>query len=176
MIYGIYFSGLIFLLAQDLCQTLYGSQEAGQYLRLYALMIPMLYCDSITDAMIKGLGQQRISVRYNILTNILDILLLYFLLPHYGMYGYFVSFLLTHLLNFGLSLRRLLIICRERISLMQPLLGMIAMVPSVLIASMTGSLAGRITAYTGILTSLFFLFGIANRNDVKWLRGLIRKT
>ena len=176
MIYGSYFSGLIFLLAQDLCQKLYSSQEAGQYLRLYALMIPMLYCDSITDAMIKGLGQQRISVRYNILTNILDILLLYFLLPRYGMYGYFVSFLLTHLLNFGLSLRRLLIICRERISLMQPLLGMIAMVPSVLIASMTGSPAGRITAYTGILTSLLFLFGIADRNDVKWLRGQIRRT
>ena len=71
-------------------------------MRCYALLIPMLYCDAIVDAMIKGMGQQTASVRYNIVTNLLDVVFLYLLLPEYGMRGYFVSFLiiLHKFLNF----------------------------------------------------------------------------
>jgi stage V sporulation protein B len=108
MLYGIFFAGLIILLADPLCQKLYGNREVTGYLKLYGLLIPMLYCDAITDAMTKGLGQQKICVRYNILTAAMDVLFLYLLLPKYGMAGYYASFLITHLLNFALSLRLLL--------------------------------------------------------------------
>lgn len=114
MLYGIVFSGLEFLLAEGLCSSLYHNAEAGRWLRLYALLIPMLYCDAITDAMTKGLGQQKVCVRYNIITNFMDVLFLYFLLPEFGMQGYFFSFFVTHLVNFILSLRRLLIITGRR--------------------------------------------------------------
>lgn len=73
MLYGIVFSGLEFLLAEGLCNSLYHNAEAGRRLRLYALLIPMLYCDAITDAMTKGLGQQKVCVRYNIITNSMDV-------------------------------------------------------------------------------------------------------
>ena len=69
MLYGVFFSGLIFLFAQNLCASLYHNDLAGNSLRYYALMIPFLYCDAITDAMTKGLGQQKICVRYNIFTS-----------------------------------------------------------------------------------------------------------
>ena len=75
----------------------------------------MLYCDAITDTMTKGLEQQKACVRYNILTSAMDVTFLYYLLPKYGMEGYFVSFLVTHLVNFILSLRRLLRITGERL-------------------------------------------------------------
>jgi stage V sporulation protein B len=94
--------------------------DAARFLRLYALLIPMLYCDALTDAMTKGLGQQKICVRYNILTSALDIAFLYLLLPKYGMMGYFVSFFATHLLNFILSLRRLLKITHTRLPVTVP--------------------------------------------------------
>ena len=66
--------------ADPLCQALYGSEEAGQYLMLFALLAPVLYCDAVTDAMTKGLGQQQACVRCNILTSALDLALLYWLL------------------------------------------------------------------------------------------------
>ncbi len=91
MIYSVFLAGLLFLSAEPLCIWLYKSQEAGQTLKIYAALIPMLYCDAIVDAMIKGLGQQTVSVRYNIVTNILDVFFLYLLLPEYGMTGYFFS-------------------------------------------------------------------------------------
>ena len=175
MLYGILFGGLIFLLAKPLCLRLYESTEAGKYLRLYAILIPMLYCDAITDAMTKGLGQQKVCVRYNIFTNILDLLFLYILLPIYGMWGYFLSFLVTHLINFLLSLRRLLKITGEHIPLHVPLLALAAAMASVWLASHLSAAPLQAAVYPIVLTCLLYLSGIVSREDLLWMKGLIRK-
>ena len=101
-------AGLLFLLADPLGFLLYRSQEAGFYLRLFAPLIPILYLDCIVDGMHKGLGQQIYCVRVNTLTNFLDVIGLFLLLPRWGIGGYFFTFSVTHCLNFYLSLRRLL--------------------------------------------------------------------
>ncbi len=176
MLYGLLFCGLLFLLSESLCQQLYQSTEAGRYLRLYALLAPMLYCDAITDAMTKGLGQQKICVRYNIITNVLDVVFLYLLLPKYGMGGYFFSFALTHLLNFGLSLRRLLIITGEKIDAHIPLLGMAAMAAAIWGASHAGPVWIQAATYPILLGCMLYLLKIAGKEDVRWLLRLVRKT
>ena len=175
MLYGILFSGLEFLLAEGLCKALYDSPEAGRWLRLYALLIPMLYCDAITDAMTKGLGQQKICVRYNILTNTMDVVFLYFLLPKYGMQGYFFSFLITHLVNFILSLRRLLIITGETIPFSVPALSCAAALAAGWGASRLASPVLRVGIYPVLLGSLLCLSGILGREDIAWVKGLLRR-
>ncbi len=173
MLYGILFSGLMFLLAEELCAVLYNSIEAGQYLKRYALLIPMLYCDAITDAMTKGLGQQKACVRYNIITNILDVIFLYFLLPVYGMQGYFFSFLVTHLINFGLSLRRLMKITGEHIPFHIPAFALSAAIIASRMVSHLSASAPQAIAYPIVLACLMYLFGIVSREDIRWLKGLI---
>ena len=174
MLYGVLFSGLIFLLAEPLCQRLYGNLEAVRYLKLYGLLVPMLYCDAITDAMIKGLGQQKICVRYNILTAAMDILLLFLLLPKYGMDGYFASFLITHLLNFILSLTRLLKISKETIPFYIPALTASAAAAALLGASGIHGTAGQALAYIALLGSLLYLFRVIRKEDFLWLKGLLK--
>lgn len=173
MLYGCVFSGLMYLLAEDLCQELYKSRDAGMYLRMYAILIPMLYCDAITDAMTKGLGQQKACVRYNILSSGMDVALLYLLLPHYGMGGYFFSFLITHLLNFILSLRRLLKIAENRISIKVPFLTAAATVASVWAASHLYGPVLRSCAYLLLFGSLLFLLQVLGKEDLRWLKGLV---
>ena len=175
LLYGVLFAGLMFLLAESLCLRLYGSTEAGQFLKLYALLIPILYSDAITDAMIKGLGQQTVSVRYNILTNILDVVLLYLLLPEYGMNGYFFSFLITHLINFGLSLKRLLKITGVWIPLHSPLLTLAAGAASAWVAGFLPQDILRAAAFPVLLGCLLYLMGIVRGEDVKWLKGLMKE-
>ncbi|MBQ5608352.1 MAG: polysaccharide biosynthesis C-terminal domain-containing protein, partial [Oscillospiraceae bacterium] len=136
MLYGCLFCGLLFLLSEDLCLWLYNNRDADIYLRRFAILAPMLYCDAITDAMIKGLGQQTACVRYNILTSSLDVLFLFLLLPVYGMEGYFFSFLVTHLLNFVLSVRRLLKLTGKLIALSTPLLSVLATAISIFLAGL----------------------------------------
>ena len=163
----------MFLLAESLCLHLYKNADAGRYLRLYALLAPMLYCDAITDAMTKGLGQQKACVRYNILTSAMDVLFLYFLLPSYGMIGYFFSFLVTHVLNFGLSLHRLLKISHVKIPYYVPLLSASAAVISVWAAAHLQILPLRIPSYICLLTSLLYLLRIIGREDIQWISGMV---
>ena len=174
MLYGITFGGLMFLLAEPLCRKLYGHSEAGRYLKLYSILVPMLYCDALTDAMTKGLGQQKACVRYNILTSGMDVIFLYLLLPHYGMVGYYFSFLVTHVLNFGLSLRRLLKITAEHIPLYIPALAVSAAIAAVWCVSHLPGTLIRIPAYLSLLTSLLYLLRIIGKEDTLWIRGLIR--
>lgn len=175
LLYGSLLCGLMFLLAESLCVRFYGSREAGSFLRLYALLIPMLYSDAITDAMTKGLGQQTACVRYNIITSFLDVVFLYLLLPRYGMMGYYLSFLVTHLLNFILSLRRLLKISGVRIPFYAPALTLAAVGVSLWIASHPAPPLFQAVAYPAVLLSLLCLTGVIRREDLSWLTGLIRK-
>lgn len=173
MVYGIVFSGLLFLLSDTLCQRLYGNTDAARYMRWYALLVPMLYSDCVIDAMTKGLGQQRLCVRYNILTSGLDVLFLYILLPKYGMEGYFISFFGTHLLNFILSLRRLLKITREHIPFYIPALSVAAMLASIFAAGFLPMPVQQVSAYVLILGSLLFLLRVLTYEDILWVKGLI---
>lgn len=175
MLYGFLFCGLMYLLSDELCIALYQNQEAGIYLRRFALLIPMLYCDAITDAMTKGLGQQKACVRYNILTSSMDVALLFFLLPRYGIDGYFFSFLITHLLNFVLSLGRLVKISRHPLQLHTPLLAALACAAAIWGASFLANPWTKSAAYLAILSCLLFLTKVLSRADFVWLKGLIQK-
>lgn len=175
LLYGCFCAGILYLLADSLCYSLYSSLEAAQYLRLYAILVPMLYCDAIIDAMNKGLGQQKISVRYNILTSAMDVVFLYLLLPRYGMEGYFISFLITHLINFFLSLRLLLRTARITIPIYIPGFTLFATLASVVGASFAGSTPSKPLSFTGILGSMLVLLGVLTRKDILWVRGLLKR-
>ena len=173
MLYGLLFSGLEFLLAEPLCASLYGNAEAGKWLRLYAPLIPMLYCDAITDAMTKGLGQQRACVRYNILTSAMDVTFLYILLPKYGMEGYFASFLITHLVNFILSLRRLLKITGEHLPAHIPTLALAATLAALWGARRLGTVSAQCVVFLVLLFCLFTLLQVCRKEDFLWFARLI---
>ncbi|MBR5529316.1 MAG: polysaccharide biosynthesis C-terminal domain-containing protein, partial [Oscillospiraceae bacterium] len=175
LLYGCFFCGAEFLLSELLCLRLYKNTEAGHYLKLYALLIPMLYCDAITDAMTKGLGQQKACVRYNILTSSIDVALLFVLLPRYGMQGYYFSFLVTHLLNFILSLRRLLKISKCKISISAALLTLGACAGGIWSAGYLQTPFGKAVSFTAVFLCLLCLFGVVGKEDVSWIRGLIKK-
>lgn len=175
LLYGCVFGSLMFLLAEPLCLRLYGSEDAGIWLRRFSLLIPMLYCDALADAMTKGLGQQKACVRYNILTSSLDLMFLYFLLPRFGMVGYYFSFFVTHLLNFILSLRRLLKITKLRIRMYAPMLCAAAGILSVHAASGLPSPALQTAGCLAALSCLLFLFGVLRPEDLLWLKRLIYK-
>lgn len=175
LLYGCLFCGLMILLAEPLCIRLYDSDQAGVYLRRFAFLVPMLYCDAITDAIVKGLGQQKICVRYNIITSLMDVAFLFLLLPRYGMDGYFISFLVTHLLNFILSLGRLLKITGIRIQFAVPLLTGCATALAIFGATFVGSVLFRVIVFLIILGCLLFLFRVLGKEDIAWLRGLIQK-
>lgn len=169
LIYGLCCGGLMYLLSDTLCARLYPGEEIAYLLRRFALLVPMLYCDLIADAMTKGLGQQAACARYSIISNVLDVSLMFFLLPRFGIDGYFFSFALTHGVNFVLSLRRILLIGNVRLSPLFPALSMGAAVFAALGgACFTGSIR-RTAAFLGLFFGLCFYTGALGKGDVRWL-------
>lgn len=174
LLYGLLFFGLLYLSAEDLCLSLYQNADAALYLALYAPLAPMLYCDAIIDAMNKGLGQQKICVRVNILTAVLDVLFLFLLLPRYGMIGYFISFLVTHLLNFILSLILLIRTAKIPLSLKTPCLAIFATLVAISLCSLIVHPIVGCVGYILLFFSLLTLLGVISRQDIFWLKGLMR--
>ena len=175
LLYGCTCGGILYLTAKPLSMQLYSSKDAGRYLTWFSLLAILLYCDLITDAMIKGLGQQKASVRYNIITNVMDVAFLFILLPRYGIIGYFVSFLVTHAINFILSLRRLILISGVKIPFYIPAMTLACTGAAILVASFVNVTVIRAVAFVVILVCLLFLCKVLSRQDMIWIKGLVRK-
>lgn len=174
-------AGLLFCLAEPLGRLLYRSDAAGQYIRFFAPLVPMLYLDAIVDGMQKGLGQQLATVRYNTLTSALDTALLFFLLPRFGIRGYLLSFTVTHLLNFYLSLGRLIHVTGHPLALgfavRVPLLASLAAAAVRLLVRLRPAegllslLPGGI--YLGLLFLLLLCTGDTGPSSLRWVRALL---
>ena len=172
LLYGIGCCGVLFILAEGLCRKLYDSAAAGEYLRLYALLVPMLYCDAIIDAMNKGLGQQKVCVAINIFTAVLDVVGLYLLLPQYGMWGYFLSFLLSHLVNACLSVCLLLRTAKLRFPLHTLTMAALALAGALTFAGMVEKLTAKTVVFLVLILVFLWVFGVVCREDLLWLKGL----
>ena len=172
LVYGIACGGVLFLLSDILCLGLYRNETAGEYLRMFALLAPMLYCDAIIDAMNKGLGQQKICVRYNVFTSAMDVVLLFILLPNYGMKGYFFSFFVTHLINAVLSLKLLLKNTELKIPLRVPVAALGSLLLAVLLTERIDNSAIKTAMFLIAVLGLLYGSGILYKEDALWLRQL----
>lgn len=173
LIYGTMCGGILYISADALCSKLYKTTEAAIFLRWFSLLAPMLYCDAIVDAMTKGLGQQKKCVRNNIITSAMDVGLLFILLPRYGMTGYFYSFLVTHLINFILSIYLLRKLVGIIFSTRSTVLCIFAAICSVLASLLVSSAFWGSIAFLLLFVSLLVLLGIIDKQEIRWLKGLI---
>ncbi len=163
-------AGFLFLNADALGRAIYGSSDAGYYLRCFSPAVLMLYLDAITDGMLKGLAQQIPCVRYNTVTSLLDVVLLFVLLPRWGIGGYLFSFAVTHAINLFLSLRRLLLTSGHQpraVDFLRPLLCLgCAVFPA---APLDGP-AARSVVFFLLLSGSYLLTDALSPCDRRWLR------
>jgi stage V sporulation protein B len=177
-------TGLLYLLADGLGQLFYHSADAGLYLRQFAPLVLILYMDAIVDGMHKGLGQQVQCMRYNTFTSLLDVALLLVLLPRYGVGGYFASFTITHAVNFYLSIARLL-----KVTGYTPALCFLGKVTVCCVAAIVTAgwfapwcatlaavpaLLAQAAIFLLLFAALCALLTVLSRQDLRWLRGVVR--
>lgn len=179
LLFGLCAGGVLFAGAEALGELLYHNSAVGKYLRLYAAFVPMLYMDAIVDAMCKGLGQQSANARYNTLTSFLDVTFLWLLLPRLGLGGYYFSFAVTHLVNFCLSLRRLIQVSGIRLRLGLPFRAAVCALAAGYMTTMLPQWEGILgvalpgACFLLVLVLSWVLVGVVGRGDLVWLRGLV---
>ena len=172
-------AGLMFVLAEPLGQLIYHSAEAGSFIRVFSPMVLMLYMDALVDGMEKGLGQQVATVRYNTITSFLDVVLLGLLLPRRGIGGYLFTFVVTHAVNFALSLRRLLIVTGYRTETLLPVKVLLCTVLSCAVCGLfpceepMQSVLLRGAVFLSAYLCLLILTRSFRKNDCFWLYGVL---
>ena len=107
LIFSVAISGLFIYYSDLLGMFLYDSREAGFYIKIFAALIPVMYLDNSIDAVLKGMGEQVYSMRYNIIDALVSVILVYFLLPPLGIKGYVIVVYVCELINAALSMQRL---------------------------------------------------------------------
>lgn len=108
LIFSVGVAGIIGCFSDELGTVLYNSPEAALYIRLLAPLLPVMYLDNTTDALLKGLGQQFYSMNVNIIDALISVVLVWLLTPKYGINGYIFVIIAMEILNFGLSAVRML--------------------------------------------------------------------
>ena len=107
MVFAFLITAVLFTISDELGGWIYSDAEVGRYIRLLSLLMPPMYMDSVTDGMLRGLGQHLYSMRLNILDSVLTSVLIWFLLPKYAANGYIFILYASELFNFSLSIYKL---------------------------------------------------------------------
>ena len=108
VIFSIGCAAVMIMFSSELGMLIYDSRDAGEYIRIMAPLIPLMYLDHAVDAILKGLGEQLYCMKINILDSALCTLLVYLLCPRIGIYGYILTVYIAESINMALSLARLI--------------------------------------------------------------------
>lgn len=107
-------AGIFLSFSYSIGESLYPGTEASLQLARIAPLIPVMYLDTAVDGMLKGLGEQVYCMRVNIADSLCCLILVWILLPRYGLAGYFLVQYICEILNASLSVHRLLQITEMR--------------------------------------------------------------
>lgn len=99
---------LLLAFSGPLGRLIYHSDDAGRYIRLLAPLVPVMYLDTVTDGCLRGLGQQTRCMAINVLDATLGVVLVWVLLPRFGLAGYIFILYFNECVNFALSFTLLL--------------------------------------------------------------------
>jgi len=122
LLFSVGMAGIFFVFAKELGMAIYHSGDAGLFMSFLAPLIPVMYADGVVDSILKGLNQQVYSMGYNIIDSAVSVVLIYVLLPKFGVHGYVAVIFITEILNGLLSLNRLIKITDFTVSLRHDIL------------------------------------------------------
>lgn len=106
--FSILLSFIFYHYANKLGITIYHNNKVGIYIKLFSLLIPFMYTDIIIDNILKGLDAQTNVVIINVIDLFVTLIFIFLFVPLLGLTGYIISIFISEILNFILSLRKLL--------------------------------------------------------------------
>ncbi len=102
---GIGIAAGFYLLGGRVSEVLYPGQGIGFYVQVLAPLVPFMYLENVTEGMLKGLGEQKITLTYSLVNVAVRLVLIALLVPRWGMRGFLwmmlVDNVVTSLLHAG---------------------------------------------------------------------------
>ncbi len=115
--------GMYTVFANEIAVLLYDDISIAFYIFVLGPLTPFMYLESMVDGILKGMNEQVATFRYTMVDCSIRIVLIYILLPHFGMQGFLFIMLISNLLTCLLNLKRLLKVAKLNFSWRQWLIG-----------------------------------------------------
>ena len=179
-------AGLLSTFASDFCTVIYSSEEGTEYLRALAPLMPVMFLDTVTDSILKGLGKQFYTMCVNIADAAISVLLVWLLVPHMGVYGYIVVIYVSECVNTVFSIWKLLSLVDMKIVLPKILLSPLASaIGAANICNILLSLAPHTTSaatlifecvvYIACYFALAACLGSIGKEERTWIGGVVKE-
>ena len=114
-VFSICISSIFLVFSNELSLAIYQNLESAKWIKILAPLVFFMYMDTVIDGVLKGMQKQVFVMAGNITDLIVTIILLYFLLPILGIWGFIVSIIVSELLNFTISFLQLWKLTRFKI-------------------------------------------------------------
>lgn len=108
MIFSFCIFGIFYTFSEPLSSVIYNKIEISKYIKIISPLVLIMYIDNVVDGMLKGLNKQVAVMKCNIVDLFVSIILMYFLLPIYQIYGYIIVLFVSEILNGSISIYQLI--------------------------------------------------------------------
>lgn len=108
LLVSLIFGVIFFVCGEQLGLLIYDDASVGTYIKYLAPLVPLMYLDSISDGILKGLDLQMATFRHSVFDSSTRIILIYLLVPIYGQTGFLAIMYFSNLLTCFLNMKRLL--------------------------------------------------------------------
>ncbi len=175
MLFSVAVAAVLYGFGGDIALLMYNNVRAGSFIRILAPSVCVMYLDSVTDSMLKGLNQQQSHMRYNIIDSAVSIALTVILLPIMGINGYIIVITVSEVLNFFLSFRRLVKVTGFKVKIYDSVIKpAVAAAVSVIILRLFSrfipSVVISIVLCAALYLALLWAMGCVSADDVRFIR------
>ena len=181
-VFSFFLMGIFLEFSHDLGNFLYSSDLAGHYIYSLAFVVPIMYTDTVTDSLLKGMGEQLYSMKVNIADAIISVSLVWLTVPIYGITGYIFTIYAAEIINASFSFVRAVKVCDIKINILS------VYAKAALSAVGAIAISRLFRAIFVIPTFIHFLVYIAiyfvfvkitaffSEDDIAWLKTIFKKS
>ncbi|WP_159459787.1 oligosaccharide flippase family protein [Scatolibacter rhodanostii] len=115
LVFGIFFAAIFIMFGDDWSLVFYHNEFAGEYLKVLAPIVPLMYLDVVVDSLLKGMDEQFNSMKFNLADSSIRVILVLILLRFFGIESYVGILFFSTIFNASLSLGRLLKVTKVKL-------------------------------------------------------------
>lgn len=161
--------GLFFFLPYEIGEAFYPNQGTAQAIKILSLVTPFMYVETVSDGLLKAIGEQVQTLKFSIYNSVLRVVLILLLVSRTGESGYLWLLVISNSFTYFLCRRRLYkatgVAPRIKSDIVFPLLcaalggfaarAVLKIIPN--LAATSGAIAGT-AVYVGVFALLILLF------------------
>ena len=106
-VFSIAVGGLFYFFAGEIGETFYKGQNTYHAIRILALVTPFMYIETITDGLLKGIGEQVYTLKVSALNWGSRLIIVFFLIPATGAEGYLWLLVASNTFSYVMCIYRL---------------------------------------------------------------------